>query len=110
MALSFHEFTNLEQAILAGLAGRVVFVRVPYGLQHRTRLWRDILYREARLRLRDLEDAVQLWKRDEIRFRSGGRMLFVADSREACDWREQDWAVGIDWYGGLYVRETTTGA
>ena len=93
--------TNYDQVILLALDGKTVYVRVPFYYQHRQEVLRDRAAREVRDKLEPLKAAVLKFKRDEVQFRSGGRIVFVVDRREGGHWMKQDWARGVTWDGGL---------
>ena len=98
---TFQNFTTYDQAILAALDGGTVYVRVPYCYPQRQILLRDQAAGAVRKKLEPLKAAVFKFKRDEVQFRSGGRIIFAIDRCEGRTWMEQDWARGITWAGGL---------
>ena len=97
------EFSNYEHLILAAIDGKTVYVRVPHLYPHRQELLRDRAYYEVRALIEssELEPAILKFSKNDIQFRSGGRILFVIDRWESRHWMEQDWARGVSWDGGL---------
>ena len=91
-----------DQIILCALSGKTMYVRIPFFYPHQQERLRDHAVREVMTRLkRPLGKAVLKFSKNDIQFRSGGRIMFVVDRREGGHWMEQEWARGITWDGGL---------
>jgi len=95
------QLANYDQVILSALDGKTVYVRIPFYYPFRQEILRDRAVQEVRMKLKSLERAVFKFRKNDIQFRSGGRIAFVVDRRDSGHWMEQDWARGVTWDGGL---------